>query len=187
MKIFAPVISIFILCLAFCTGYGQGTFKFPEDFFLTPSEAPGSFELLPVNEEAKAEGLTANPGLVPVADFGPDMYKGADIRTMKQIMLAVYRDKDPEGMDIHIAAIEYASVKDLNKEVPKFSTNQELKYFLRKDNYLVIVSGDLMGSYKEAVNKIAAQLSARTGLQKLAVEDKTEVFAEPEAVPVSAE
>lgn len=187
MKLLSSIIGAIISCFVFCNTYGQGTIKFPEDFFLAATEAPKGFELLPVDEEAKAEGLASNPGLVPIAGFGPDMYKGADIATMKQIMLTVYRDKDPEGMDIHIVAIEYKSAKDLDREVPKFSINQELKYFLRKDKYLVILSGDLMGSYKEAVDKIAAQLSARTGLQKLAVEDKSEVSQEPEAVPVSAE
>lgn len=182
-------ILFFICCLAGLSVaiHGQtnsGKLNFPEDFNLKAGEAPKGFELLKIDEEARQEGLLSNPGLVNVSSFGPDMYQQADIAAMKQILLAVYRDLNPEGMDINISAIEYQSAKALEKEIPKLSAGQDLKFFLKRDQYLVIVSGDLSGSYRNAVTRISEQLMQRLRLTQITTAEKNKVEPEPEAVEV---
>jgi hypothetical protein len=181
------IIFLFLLTGLVITVRAQvtaGNTEFPEAFKLKPAEYPKNFDLTPIDERAKREGVTNNPGLIDVAKFASAMYEGANAAAINQILITGFSDKDPEGMDINVFAIQFKSAKDLEKESSKFSAKQALKIFLKRDKYLVIVSGDLEGSYKERVNKIADQLSQRLGLERIILaEEKEEPMEEPVAVP----
>lgn len=181
------LLFLFLLTGLAITGKAQvasGDLKFPESFKLQPDEYPENFAFAELDERAKQEGIASNPGLINAAKFAPNIYKNANAAVISQVLITVFSDKDPEGMDIDIYAFQYKSAKDLEKESSKFTANQGLKIFLKRDKYLVIVYGDLAGSYKERVNKIATQLSQRLGLERIVLADESEeATEEPVAVP----
>jgi len=178
----------FFLSLLSIAAFAQNkALQFPEDFKLKAGETPKNFALTVIDEKAKAEGFISNPMVVEVRKFANGLYPLADVSKMKQMLLTIFSEQNPEGMDIDVAAVVYLSAADLQSEIPKFSTNQELKVFLVRDNYLVIISGDLIGSYREPVNKLATQLASRLGMKRLDIKDESALEPEPEAVEVSAE
>lgn len=144
------------LILSCSTAKAQADVKqisFPKDFTLPVNEIPNGYVLRPIDEEARASGLSANPGFIVNDGFIKGIYDNVDLNAVEKVFIGMYQPKSDKDFEMGYYVIAYTSEKALDKEQQKIRKYSGAHYFT-KGRYLLEVWGD-GGSFEEAVTHIS--------------------------------